>query len=366
VDTFGLDLELESRIGPGELVYGLDFYHDWVESSGYQTNAADSNRRESLPLADDSSYGTLGLYSQYIWHATPDFDLTGGVRYSHIEADVGRYYDATNTPRHGQSQNWDAVVGSLRGVYRLDPEWSVYGGLSQAFRAPNLDDLTGNLAAKSGATALGNINLDPERFLTAELGLRQQTETLALGLAAFYTWADDMIVAVPLTADPAGSSIATNASSGYVYGFELEGAWRFHPQWELSGFAAWQEGYNESPAFRGGPEQNRPNARQLPLSGSLALRWTHPSAAYWVEGRLLAADLEDRFTAADQAADSQRIPTGGTPGYVVASLRAGWTVNEHLDFLAGLENLSDEAYRNHGSGQNEPGFGATIGARLKW
>lgn len=365
VQTLGADLELESKLGPGEMVYGFDFYHDDVDSTGYQTNAKNTNRRESLPVADDSTYDTLGLFSQYVWHATGDLDLTAGARYTHIDAEVGRYYDATNTLRHGQSQTWDAAVGSLRGIYHLDAEWSVYGGLSQAFRAPNLDDLSGNMTARSGGDALGNANLDPERFLTYELGLRQQAGTLAWGLAAFYTDATDMIVGVPLTAGNA-TTIATNASQGYVYGFELEGAWQFHPQWELSGFAAWQDGRNESPAFVGAPAQDRPNSRQLPLTGSLALRWTAASRKYWIEGRVLAAALEDRITAADQAADNQRLPTGGTPGYGVASLRAGWTVNDHLDLTAGVENLTDESYRSNGSGQNEPGIGGIFGAKVKW
>ena len=365
VETIGADLEFESKLGPGDLVYGLDFYHDEVDSSGYQTNLADSNRRESLPVADDSTYDTFGLFSQYTWHATEDLELTAGARYTHLEADVGRFYDATNTLRHGQSQDWDAVVGSLRGIYHLDPAWSVYGGLAQSFRAPNLDDLSGNMAAKSGGDALGNADLDPENFVTLELGARRQTEALSFGAAAFYTFADDMIVPVPI-ANGSSTTIATNASEGYVYGFELDCAWRFHPQWELSGFVAWQDGRNESPGYIGGTVQDKPNARQLPLSGSLALRWTAESRKYWIEGRLLAADLEDRITAADQAADNQRIPTHGTPGYVVASLRAGWTVNDHLDLTAGLENLTDDDHRVHGSGQNEPGFGAILGARATW
>ncbi len=365
VQTLGADLELESKLGPGELVYGFDFYQDRVDSTGYQTNLANTNRRESLPVADDSGYDTLGLFSQYVWHASEDFDLTAGARYTHIAADVGRYYDASNTLRHGQSEAWDAAVGSLRGIYHLDGGWSIYGGLSQAFRAPNLDDLSGNVSARSGASALGNAGLDPEQFLTYELGLRQQGATLAWGLAAFYTDAADMIVGVPLTKGSA-TTIATNASAGYVYGFELEGAWQFQPQWELSGFAAWQDGRNESPAFVGAPVQDRPNSRQLPLTGSLALRWSAASRKYWIEGRLLAAALEDRITAADQAADSQRIPTGGTPGYGVASLRAGWTVNDQLELTAGIENLTDESYRSHGSGQNEPGIGGILGAKVKW
>ena len=111
---------------------------------------------------------------------------------------------------------------------------------------------------------------------------------------------------------------------------------------------------------------DKPMSRLLPLSGSLALRWTAPSARFWVEGRLLGATTEDRITTADQAADAQRIPTAGTPGYIVASLHAGWNVNKNLEFTCGLENLSDEDYRNHGSGQNEAGFNSLIGARLTW
>ncbi|MES2983526.1 MAG: hypothetical protein V4727_14530, partial [Verrucomicrobiota bacterium] len=82
--------------------------------------------------------------------------------------------------------------------------------------------------------------------------------------------------------------------------------------------------------------------------------------------RILAAATEDRITAADQAADPQRIPTGGTPGYVVSSIRAGWQVNEYLDLNCAIENITDEDYRNHGSGQNEAGLGAVIGAKVRF
>ena len=70
--------------------------------------------------------------------------------------------------------------------------------------------------------------------------------------------------------------------------------------------------------------------------------------------------------AADQASDPQRLPTHGTPGYLVTSLRAGWQVNDHLELTCGVENLTDEDYRNHGSGQNEPGFGGIFGAKIRW
>ncbi|HEX7262357.1 MAG TPA: TonB-dependent receptor, partial [Luteolibacter sp.] len=281
-------------------------------------------------------------------------------RYTYAEANLGRFSGGTD-----MTQDWSDVVGSLRGIYSLNTCWSIYGGLSQAFRAPNLDDLTGNLTAKSGSTALGSVDVDPEKFLTYEIGTRHHTETTSLNLAVFYTDVAELITA-SFTDSTLGTTIATNAGEGYVYGVELEGAWRFHPQWTLSGFAAWSDGRTESPTFLGGPIEDKPNTRSLPLTGSVALRWDDASHKYWLEGRVLAADTEDRITLADQTADNQRIPTNGTPGYVVASLHAGWHVNEHLDLTCGIENLTDEDYRNHGSGQNEPGLSGIIGVKAKW
>ena len=365
LQTIGVDLTLESDLGPGTLIYGVDYYHDEVDSSGSRNNTAGTSFRESLPVADDSRYDLLGLFTQYQWQASESIEISPGIRYTRAEADLGRFYDGAGVIQPSQSEAWDSVVGSVRALLRLDADWSLFGGISQAFRAPNLDDLTGNLTSKSGSTALGSTNVDPEKFLTYETGVRQVSEDFTLEASVFYTDVDDLITAVPVAAG-SSTTIATNASQGYVYGVELEGAWRFHPQWTLSGFAAWQDGRLEEPEFIGGPVDDQPMTRLLPVTGSLALRWTEEDGRFWVEGRLFGAATEDRITAADQAADAQRIPTNGTPGYVVASLHGGWRVNEHLELTCGVENLTDEDYRNHGSGQNEAGLNGIFTARATW
>jgi hemoglobin/transferrin/lactoferrin receptor protein len=366
LQTLGADLTLESEIGNGTLVYGFDFYHDMVDSSGSQNNVAGTLYRESLPIADDSTYDLLGLFTQYQWNVTDRLEITPGVRYTYARAELGRFTDSTNTVRTNETQNWDSIVGSLRALYRIDDNWNLFGGVSQAFRAPNLDDLSGNLTSKASTPTLGSLDVEPESFITYEVGARRNSDDLSLQAAVFYTQIEDVITGIrsgPLPTDP---TITANGNDGYIYGIELEAAWRFHPQWTLSGFTAWQDGRNEIPTFIGGPVNDSPMTRQLPLTGSLALRWTSESEKYWIEGRILAAATEDRITAADQAADPQRIPTGGTPGYIVSSVRAGWQVNQHLDFNCAIENITDEDYRNHGSGQNEAGLGAVIGARVTW
>lgn len=365
LNTIGVDVTLESETGPGTLVYGFDFYHDDVDSSGSKDNLAGTAFAESLPIADDSDYDLFGLFTQYVWKPVEPVEITGGARYTHAEASLGRFYDSSGVLQPSQTQNWDSVVGSLRGLYRFNSCWSLFGGVSQSFRAPNLDDLTGNMTAKSGSAALGSTDVDPEQYLTYEIGSRHETETTSLTASVFYTDANDQISAVPIVSG-GKDTINTNSTDGYVYGVELEGAWRFHPQWTISGFAAWQDGRTEVPLFLGGPVDEKSMTRLLPLTGSLALRWSAPSEKFWVEGRVLAADTEDRISAEDQAADNQRIPTDGTPGYCVASLHAGWKVNDHLDLTCGVENVTDVDYRNHGSGQNEAGLTGIFGARVSW
>lgn len=366
LQTLGADLTLESEIGKGTLVYGFDYYHDIVNSSGSTNNVLGTNFIESLPIADDSTYDLFGVFTQYQWNATDRLEITPGIRYTYAHAELGRFTDSLGVPRTNETQNWDSVVGSLRALYRIDDHWNLFGGISQAFRAPNLDDLSGNLTSKASTPALGSLDVEPEKFITYEVGARRSSDDLSVQAAVFYTQISDVIASVksgPLPADP---NVTANGNDGYIYGIELEGAWRFQPQWTLSGFASWQEGRNEIPAFIGGPVNDTPMTRQLPLTGSVALRWTSESEKYWVEGRILAAATEDRITAADQAADNQRIPTGGTPGYIVSSIRAGWQVNEHLDLNCAIENITDEDYRNHGSGQNEAGLGAVIGAKVSF
>ncbi len=359
VDTLGIDLSLESPIGLGMLTYGLDFYHDDVDATGTRTKLDGTGQTESLPVADNSEYDLFGIYAQYAFRPIEKFELTAGSRYTTAEAKLGRFATGENV-----TIDSDALVSSLRGIYSVNDQWSFYGGASQAFRAPNVEDLSGVTSSGSFITKVGNTNLRPEESITYEIGTRHETDTTFANATIYYTDADHLIISTPLAV---GKTDAINVmGEGYVYGVEIEGSWRFHPQWTVSGFAAWQEGESKSPTVLNGPVEQKPNKQQLPLSGSIALRWQDASDKVWVEARILAAAQEDRVDLIDQAGDNQRIPTGGTPSYVSASLRAGWRVTETLDLTCAVENVTDEDYRIHGSGQNESGLGATCSIKLNW
>ncbi len=361
LNTYGLDISLQSEAGPGTLVYGFDYYVDEADSHAFRNNVFTPTDR---PVADDSSYHLFGAYTQYEWRPVEPLTVTGGVRYTYAEAEWDRYRVNTAAPADtGGGNDWDDLSASLRANYELNDCWSIYGGLSQAFRAPNLNDLTGSTISQSFIASFGSPNLDPEKYLTAELGTRYSTGNLSFYLTGFYTWTRDGIAGVRRDTNNDGipdTSVSQNGDDGFVYGFEAEGAWNFSPCWTLSAMAGWNEGKTDV----NGVEEWI--SRQLPLSGSIALRWTHPDEWLWIQGRLVGAVKEDRISAADQLADNTRIPTNGTPGYLAAMIHAGCRPCENLELTCGIENVFDTDYRIHGSGQNKPGINGILGAKVIW
>ena len=361
VDTIGLDVQLESDLLGGDLVYGIDYYRDSIDSAGTRSGRDPRSRR---PVADDSTYHLLGAFAQLRKPLNQRLETTFGARITHAEAELGKVWDPDNSTDISASADWSNIVFNARALYRLDDSWNLYGGASQGFRAPNAHDLSGNITSRSGQEQLGTLDLDPEKSWTFELGSRFTSGDVSFGAAGFYTLVDDLIISVPTA--PGGDTVeATNAQEAEIVGVELEAAVRFLDNLTLSGHLTWQEGDTTSPSFLGGPSEEAPVSRLSPLVASLALRYDSPDQRWWVEGRITAADKQDELSARDQR-DTQRIPPGGTPSYLVASIRAGLQVSENLELTAALENITDEDYRIHGSGVNQPGINAIIGAKVSW
>lgn len=375
VETYGAALQLESEVGPGSFVYGLDYYRDEVDSTrdivrrDPVTGALISSTREIQgPLGDDASYDLLGAFGQYRWKAMGEsLNLTLGGRYTYAKADIGRLDDGAGGAT-SEARSWDNVVFNARALYNVTNDLNLYAGVGQSFRAPSIDDLSSLRSSRTDVISTGSLEIDPEEYLTYEFGTHYSGSDFTTSAAIFYTDIDDAIVSRPVGTVPGTGEIITsntNGSGGYLYGAELEASWDFSAQWTLTGYAAWIDGKQD--VFLGSSLSSveEPASRLAPLKGSLALRWDHPSDHFWVEGRVTAAAKADRLSTGDKD-DTSRIPEGGTPGYVVSSINAGWQVNEDLLALLSLENITDEDYRIHGSGLNEQGVNAVVSLKYSW
>jgi hemoglobin/transferrin/lactoferrin receptor protein len=152
-----------------------------------------------------------------------------------------------------------------------------------------------------------------------------------------------------------------NSSSGFVQGATGELEWDLLDQWTFFGGLSWTNG--EADVFSGSSIAREPLSRIPPLTGSYGLRWRNADDRLTAEFIGQTAARADRLNSADLE-DTQRIPPGGTPSYTLLSLRLSYKATENLTLFAGVENLLDQPYRVHGSGTNEPGRGATLGARF--
>ena len=195
--------------------------------------------------------------------------------------------------------------------------WAVYGGVSQAFRAPNLNDLTGSTRVPrrpripTAHRTLIRKNTSPPNSEPAMAP--RPLSALACRILHLEPRRDHQRAWSAPTPSPRTAAEDTSMASrpkarGCSTRAGLSAAWR-----------AWNEGKTDSPvttASDGSPASSRSPAR-WPFAGPILTR------SLWVEGRVLGAVTEDRVHPADQAADASRIPTNGTPGYIVAMRYAG-------------------------------------------
>jgi iron complex outermembrane receptor protein/hemoglobin/transferrin/lactoferrin receptor protein len=101
-----------------------------------------------------------------------------------------------------------------------------------------------------------------------------------------------------------------------------------------------------------------PSSRIPPLNGTAELRWRHRPTGVYLGSGLRWALAQTRL--APQDLSDARIPPGGTPGYAVLDLRAGWRWREYAVVALVVENVFDAAYRVHGSSVNGPGLGVLL------
>jgi len=359
--TFGATAQFESPSPIGYLTYGVEYYHDNV-------NSFSTRNRIQGPVADEASYDLLGLYLQDEISVSDRLDFIFGARVNYARAEANRVSDPMLGRRTSLSDEWWSVVGSARLVYHVVPEHvNFFGSVSQGFRAPNLSDLTRFDSARSNEIETPAPGLDPETFISFEAGIKTEYENWSMQAAYFHTLINDMIVRVPtgIMIEDEFEVTKRNGGDGFVQGIEFSTSYRFLPQWTAFGNLTWIDGEVDTfPSSR--PRSVRePISRLMPVSGLAGVRWDHSSGDFWVEGLVTIADNQDDLSSRDKA-DTSRIPPGGTPGYTVFSLRSGWQLDENVNLTVALENITDEDYRIHGSGQNEVGRSLNVGISVSF
>jgi hemoglobin/transferrin/lactoferrin receptor protein len=318
-------------------------------------------------VADDARYDSVGLYLQdTISLFDGQLDVIPGGRYTAARADANKVLNPLNNKPMSVEGDWDTVAGSLRLLHPLtqDRRHTVFAGLSQGFRAPNLSDLTRLDTARSNEIETPVSTLEPEHFLSYEAGVKSKFDHFSTALTYYYTDIDSMIVRAPTgrVIDGLNEVTKKNSGDGYIQGVEWLNTVTVSRNWSGWLSASWMEGEVDSYPTSSPRKERDYISRLMPLTGEAGVRAQTDTAKYWIEGVCDAAEKADRLSAEDKR-DTQRIPPGGTPGYAVFGVRVGSQVTSALALSLAVENLLNEDYRIHGSGCNEAGRNVIVSGR---
>jgi len=335
----GFNVDTDGFIGQWNAIpnthLGYEVYIDHVDSF-YTRNGV---VRDDTPVGSDSTYIDSGLYADHtIWLGETELRL--GARYSYAKVDIGKYLNANSGLVESLEKDWSNLSFGLSAHHDFD-HLNVYGGINQGFRAPNLSDLSIYGTARSGVQSQPAPELEDEKFTSYELGFKAGSNAHNIEVSTYYT---DIKNAIDSTVISGNTFKINSSGKAYVEGFDVVVHNEFKTFFSRT-FLSYQYGKDK------GKDDYLSRINPFTLGNSLR----YQASKKWnlqLDNRYVAK--ADKLSSGDQT-DTQRIPPGGTPAYFLSSIVFNYIYKERSTFSLGVENIFDEDYRVHGSGQNSLG-----------
>lgn len=378
LDTYGGQIQLTSKRHEGyRWTAGVDVASDRTSGDNRRrrtnhflgVNGADSagttalRRTQSVPNGRFDSYGT---YFQNDWYLSRQWTLATGARFTHY-----RYRSEAGPLAPGfsftaRSTDNDALSGSIGLVYEPVQDLHLSANFASGYRQPNAQDLYFDGAASVGFV-VGNPDLNPEKALSYDLGLRWEHAGLAFSGNLFMTTFEDLIDALPVPPVPEAQGQPTyqytNVAKARTWGGEAEAEATFMRDWRVRSTIAGTVGdVTSSEAILklyGVVADQAPLTGVPPLKGGTSLRWTEPDSRFWIEGASRWSWRTNRLP----------LPTPGVgqltdfkKEWIVADISAGAKLASGQRLVLGVRNLTDREYRQALGSLDEPGrsFFATL------
>ena len=378
VDTLGLTLKVtghETRLGKASSLRvdgGADLYLDFVESRAW-TSFTDIDAVLALSrgqYVDGARYAHGGVFAEAEASVYRRLLVRLGGRGAFAQA---RAAADTASGTQAVAATWPVVVGHVGAELSLTDTISLLTNIDRSYRAPNLDDLTSRQQSGPGFQ-FENPNLRPEQSLTYEVGMRLSSPRIELDAFGYYSTMQDAIsrslrtiADCPPETPQCGTSwsrfqLVNLKGNSFITGFEVSFRASMPFGLSLRAMAAYAYGSAPNPESEASETSSQsdprvPISRVPPLNGSAELRWAIAPGAY-LGAATRWATLQDRLAPTDRT--DARIPDGGTPGFVVLDLRAGYRMQRDIIVATVIENIFDMAYRWHGSSVNGAGRGIIV------
>ncbi len=317
---------------------------------GVEYVTKDQVSRGTTQLSPGGEVENIGLFA-FEERTVGDLTIQAGLRHDWHETVGDQSQTSAITTFNGRDRNdYSVTTGSLGGVFAFSDELAVAANLGRGFRAPTLFELYAD-GVHGGVAAVqqGNAELDPERSLNTDLGLRWESSGLSAS-ATIYRNEIDNYINLRDTGTTAGSGLPVfeyQQNDAVLEGIELQARGMISETVELAGTLDAVDARNDA------------TGEDLPLQPADELRveatWFPGS---WTAVRSPYVRLGVRHNAAKEAApgepfaqfDGAPFGSASTDSWIVADLSMGFafggTQRDPMRFDLNIRNLTDESYRN--------------------
>lgn len=210
----GLRLGADQRLAAGttapRLLAGVDLQH---MRDDRETFRSVSGVPDTTVLHQMERVTEFGPYVQIQWSPVADLVLSGGARYDAVRFDVADEHFTDGVDNSGR-RTMSSLSGNLGATLVRDARWSPYVTVSTSFETPT----TTELANQPSTTGGFNADLDPQRAVNYEIGVRGTVGPVIYSAAGFLGRVRDAIVQYE---EVSGRGYFTNAGRVKNDGVEL-------------------------------------------------------------------------------------------------------------------------------------------------
>ncbi|MEP0263311.1 TonB-dependent receptor [Dokdonia sp.] len=374
-----LDFTKALKNRKNKLNYGIEYVYNYINSNGSVTDIETGQfELTDTRYPDGSEWQSLAAYVSGQFELAPKLRLNTGLRYNQIFifTDFRGNNQFFNFPFEKSRVNFGNVTGSAGLNYELSKTVLLKTNLSTAFRAPNIDDIGKVFDSGDGDLVIPNPDLKAEYAYNAEIGAVFNFNNLVTFDANFYySQLQNALVRRDFTLN--GSSTIEfegetvnieaiqNAGTAEVWGFEAGLEIKLPHDLTLTSH------YNIT---RG--EQKEEDGSLLPVRhvaptfGDTHLvwkkeRWTLDAYASY-NGSFDFNDLSPEVSDSPElfAVDANGNPF--SPSWYTLNFSSQFKLNEHWNFTANLENITDQRYRTYASGISAAGRNLILSAKYSF
>ncbi len=335
-DAHGFNLQGSKSISPGKGVdtkiahhfkYGLDLSESWVKQA--LNRSGDVNTPESY--IPKTKQDMVGVYFQD--------DLSIG----HLNLIPAMRFDRWSISSSAINKNDQAWSPSLGAIWTQEQAAMPFMSIGKGFRAPAAEEISASFTNQAhGYAYIPNANLNPERVLAKEIGIKGSVQKFKYAISYFDNSYDDFISQYTFNAGTTPSGMATcglvqcyqyqNAPKASIQGMDLRLEYRHNTQW------LFKAGYV------------RTSGSETTLAGvDQAINTVQP------ERIILSADYHQgtwgaattlKYVGAKKQEDiaGATANTYAPSSYTIINARGQYKANKQLNLYAGINNLFDKKY----------------------